>query len=168
MAWLSFIIQTIWQTTYDVWTTRCNRNHGTEPETKRRRALQSLVPQVATIFQARDTLPSDTSYLFHKSQDEILQLPTHALTSWVFKAKLRIQRIQRKQKQTHKQQQLHPFFSTRANTMLTKSKPRQKPITVTKRCAPKLVPSLFTYFPLLPKGTLKKKNTNPKNDLRPP
>jgi hypothetical protein len=72
--------------------------HGIEPESHQKRVMSNLRPQVEKIFQEQEYLPTSAAYLFAKPQEEILELPTYVLSSWIFKAKIRIQRLQKQRK----------------------------------------------------------------------
>jgi hypothetical protein len=143
---------------------RCSRNHGTEPESKRRRAMLTLRPQVETIFQSQEKLPTSASYLFVTPQEEILNLPTSTLTSWIFKAKNRIHRIQRQEKQQQKHKpKIHPFFTRKKATAIIQ--PIIKHAKQKRDC--RMPTSILQFFPSLPKHKRSHKN-NSKDDLYPP
>jgi hypothetical protein len=75
-------------------------------------ALLRLAPQVHKLYQERQTVPISEQYIFKKTVEDTLELPTPALENWIFKANIRIK--QSKSRLTTKHQlnrPLHPFFT---------------------------------------------------------
>jgi hypothetical protein len=76
--------------THDNWITRCDTNHGTSKDDKRRRALLLLIPKIQQLYNKQSQIAPSDKYLFETPIEEILQLPSHTLECWLHTAKHRI------------------------------------------------------------------------------
>jgi hypothetical protein len=97
---------------HDSWINRCDTNHGTSKEDKRRRALLILTPKIQQLYAKQDqTAPSD-GYLFETPIDDLLQLPSHTLERWLHTAKQRITASIKRQRNFTRQhsQPIQSFF----------------------------------------------------------
>jgi hypothetical protein len=158
-------IRHIWNQVYTVWTQRCQRNHGTDATTKRKQALLRLQPQVEQLYDEHASKSRETEYIFKQTIKETLALPVSAIESWVFKAKIRLKKIQKQiAHQSKKILPIHPFFTIKniKNTKRKKSKQKSPKKIVTK------VKSLFNYFWKVPRQNCQPPTTTEKDDLYPP
>jgi hypothetical protein len=83
--WLSYIIRTIWQLISKIWKHRCDTIHGTNLLDTRQQALQRLTPQVQAMFDQQGQIDPADKYIFERTSNEILQMPTHLIERWIFK-----------------------------------------------------------------------------------
>jgi hypothetical protein len=164
--WISYTIRLIWNQVYDVWVSRCSRNHGTEVHTKRKRALMRLQPQIEDLYSKKLTAPTSALYLFKDTIEATLQLPVNALENWAFKTKLRLQ-AHRKQNKSLKQrtQSIHPFFTNSPSKRIFK---KVKQATALKSKTTINSTSLYKFFNTIPKSTTPYTQSKPKDDLYPP
>ena len=124
---LAYVIHTIWKELYAVWISRCSRAHGTDTDSKRRMALLRLTPQVEALYKKQEHTSVEDQYIFKQTIEETLNLPTSAITNWIFKAQHRLHRSRLRMVKASKQQlPIHPFFSTRTAKPCKISKAKQK------------------------------------------
>jgi hypothetical protein len=110
VTWISFTIRTIWYYVYDIWKFRCNTNHGSTPQNRRQRALLRLTPKLITLYNHQNDIDPIDKNIFEKTQEEMLQLPTHILEKWIYKAHIRITDSIKRQKQKTRQNH-HPILT---------------------------------------------------------
>jgi hypothetical protein len=89
-TWISFAKRQLLLHTHDNWITRCDTNHGTSKEDKRRRALLLLTPKIQQLYNKQSQIAPSDKYIFKTPIEEILQLPSHTLERWLHTAKHRI------------------------------------------------------------------------------
>jgi hypothetical protein len=164
---LTYIIKTIWNQIYDVWIQRCNRAHGDNNNSKRKMALLPLTPQVHKLYQERQTVPISEQYIFKKTVEDTLELPTAALENWIFKANIRIKQAKCRLKTQHRlNRPVHLFFTKQVTSPHSKKirKTKINPKLVKKNNIQKIATTITKYFQKAPF----RKINSPKDDLFPP
>jgi hypothetical protein len=166
--WLTFAIRTLWQQFYEVWITRCNRTHGEDTNTKRRMALLRLSPQVELLYQQMHVIPNTEQYIFQKTKEETLNLPTFALENWIFKAKIRLKAMRAREAKTKQGKTIHPFFLSQSSKYKLKKKVQKSQHQGNGRRAPikRIATTITKFFTYKHKTQLKSLHLN--NDLFPP
>jgi hypothetical protein len=64
-TWVSYTIRQVWTQIHDIWTSRCDTNHGNSKEDKRRRALLLLAPKIQTLFDKQHLIADSDKYNLH-------------------------------------------------------------------------------------------------------
>jgi hypothetical protein len=73
-------------------------------------ALSCLSPQVELLYQQMHVIPNTKQYIFQKTKEETLNLPTFALENWIIKAKIRLKAMREREAKTKRKKHLIPFF----------------------------------------------------------
>jgi hypothetical protein len=195
-TWMSFIIRQIWTNFYDTWKYRCDTNHGTSKEDRRRRALLHLTPKIHQLYDLQPQTAHADQHIFETPIQELLTLPTHTLERWLFTTNIRIKASIKCQK-VYNQQQLQPirnFFQRVISPTILRSRqttqhrqPIDTPIQLPNQCdiitnmSPVIPPpqqvttkprfntrSIITFFQKLTHPNTPPIIPIPKSDYRPP
>jgi hypothetical protein len=73
---------------YEAWISRCSKAHETDTNAKRKMAMLHLQPQVEQLYTEQPNVPTADQYIFKQPIEDILKLPTPALSNWVFKTQI--------------------------------------------------------------------------------
>jgi hypothetical protein len=167
IKWITYTITQLRNAIHEVWSSRSRRNHGNDAQSSRERVILRLQPQVTQLFTARESLPYDAQYIFLPTIEDTMKLPTPSLENWVFKAKMRIQNLQRITRKKNKSNApIHPFFT--GQQPLHKYLPTPKTRTTSKPKRQKVTQSILTYFQITTKNSQYIHKKRPKDDLFPP
>ena len=111
-TWVCYFIRTLWQLIYNNWKLRCDKNHGVTTQDKRQRALLKLTPKVQSLYNKQNLIEPSDHHIFSVPINELLELPTHTIENWLFKAEIRVKdSIKRQQIMTQQNiQPIHNFF----------------------------------------------------------
>jgi hypothetical protein len=87
-TWVCYCIRTIWHLTYESWKQKCDKNHGTTLDDKRQRALLRLSPKVTSLYDKQNIIDPSDQHIFETPLNELLELPTHTIENWLYKAEI--------------------------------------------------------------------------------
>jgi hypothetical protein len=111
-TWTCYFIRTLWQLIYDNWKLRCDKNHGTTSHERQRRALLKLTPKIQSLYDKQHLIDPSDQYLFATPIRDLLELPTHTIENWLYKAEIRVKDSIKRQKNLTQQnmQPIRNFF----------------------------------------------------------